>query len=347
MKSARNAAIAAVLALAGCTTAQTPFPPKQSDYTRVMTYNIQWFHANDDAKRIANIKEIFETSKPNIVCVQEIEGKAALQQIFDSEWQIGIMDYADEFQETGIAVKRPYQLVSYDMVFKAKELDYAFPGKRDLFRAVIKTPSGKELVVYSHHMKSRSGGRLQTDGQRAMAAGMIASYIANKGDENVILAGDFNDAPDDVAPNILESGNLLAKGGGEKKYDLLANLTEELADKDYTTLGVHDLYFGEPGVTAMVPGAKADNARLRGRDYRFPDDVKVPQAFFDQIFCSLNLYARGGKAYVYDHAPALRGLRGRVQVSEDETTGARTVQYTENGTLASDHLPVFADIRIN
>ena len=347
MKFARHATLLALFSIASLSVAQTPFPPKQSDYTRVMTYNIQWFHANDDEKRIANIKQIFDEVKPNIVCVQEIEGKAALQQIFDSEWQIGIMDYADEFQETGIAVRKPYQLVSYDMVFKAKELDYAFPGKRDLFRAVVKTPSGKELLVYSHHMKSRSGGRMQTDGQRAMAAGMIASYIANKGDENVIVAGDFNDAPNDAAPNILETGNILAKGGGEKQYNLLANLTEELADKDFVSIGLHDLYFGDPGVTAVVPGAKADNDRLRGRDYRFPDDVKVPQTLFDQIFCSLNLYARGGKAYVYDHAPALRGLRGRVQVSEDEVTGARTVKYTENGSLASDHLPVFADIRIN
>lgn len=327
--------------------AQTPFPSKQSDYTRVMTYNIQWFHAGDDAKRISSIKEILDQTKPDIVCVQEIEGRAALRQIFDGQWQIAMADAPDEFQETGVAVRRPYVLESYELVFTAKELDYAFPGKRDVMRAIVKTPSGKTMVVYSHHMKSRSGGRMQTDWQRQMAAGMLASLIANRRDENVVVAGDWNDAPNDASANILESGNVLAKGGDDKNYLLMANVTEELADQDFVTIGLHDLYFGEPGVTAKVPGAKADNDRLRGRDYRFPQDVKVPQTFFDQIFCSPNLFARGAKAYVYDHAPAIRGLSGRVQVSEDETTGARTVKYTEKGTRASDHLPVFADIRIN
>lgn len=347
MKFVRFGVAMSILLAAGFAAAQTPFPAPAGDSTRVMTYNIQWFHAGADAQRISNIKQILADVKPNIVCVQEIEGKAALEQIFDSEWRIGIMDLPEEFQETGIAVRKPYVLESYELVFKGKELDFAFPGSRDLLRAVIKTPNGKSLVVYSHHMKSRSGGRLQTDVQRQMAAGMIASYIANKKDENVIFAGDMNDAPNDASANILESGNLLAKGGDEKQYNILANLTEELADQDYASIGVNELYFGEPGVTAKVPGAKADNDRLRGKDYRFPADVKVPQTFFDQIFCSPNLYARGGKAYVYDHAPALRGLRGRVRVSEDETTGARTVEYLEKGTLSSDHLPVFADIRIN
>lgn len=346
MKVLRASIAALTLLASGFVCAQTPFPVATSESTRVMTYNIQWFHAGDDVIRIANIKQILADVKPNIVCVQEIEGKSALQQVFDSSWQIGIMDLPEEFQETGIAVRRPYVLESYDLVFRGKELDFAFPGSRDLFRSVIKTPAGKTLVVYSHHMKSRSGGRLQTDAQRQMAAGMIASYIENKKDENVILAGDMNDAPNDACANILESGNVLAKGGDEKKYDLLANLTEELSDNDYVSIGLHDLYTGG-GISAKVTGAKADNDRLRGKDYRFPADVKVPQTFFDQIFCSPNLYARGGKAYVYDHAPALKGTRGRVKVSENATTGARTVEYLEKGSLASDHLPVFADIQIN
>lgn len=347
MKFWRLSGVLAAMVCGGMSLGQTPFPSKQGDYTRVMTYNIQWFHQNDDAKRYASIQEIFAEVKPDIVCVQEIEGRAALRKVFNSEWQIGIADIPEEFQEVGIAVRKPYVLESYELVFRGKELDYAFPGNRDVMRARVKTPSGKILVVYSHHMKSRSGGRMQTDWQRQMAAGMLASLIANQRDENVIVAGDWNDSPSDASANILESGNVMAKGGDEKNWNLMANLTEELANKDYVTIGLHELYFGEPGVTARVPGSKADNDRLRGRDYRFPQDVKVPQTFFDQIFCSMNLYARGATAYVYDHAPAIRGLGGRVRVSEDEATGARTVAYTENGTRASDHLPVFADIRIN
>lgn len=334
-------------ALVACASLQQAVPAKQFDYTRVMTYNIQWFHAGEDQKRIDNIKAILEQVKPDIVGVAEVQGKAALQQVFGADWQIGIKDFGDEHQETGICVKKPYKLLEYDMVFTAKELDYAFPGKRDVLRAVVQTPGGKNLVVYVNHFKSRSGGRLQTDPQRAMAAGMLASYIAYKGDENVVVLGDFNDAPNDAMANILESGDVKAPAGDTKNFKLLANVTEELCDKDYVTIDLHSLYFGEEVPSPVVRGAKAENDRLRGRDYKFPDDVKIPQTFFDQILVSPNLWARGAKAYVFAGVEAVRGLPGRVKVGEDEVSGARTVEYLENGTLASDHLPVYSDIRIN
>lgn len=344
MKWGRFSFAFAAFAVASLAFAQTPVPNKPSDHTRLMTYNIQWFHKGVSDGRITNLKSTLKSVNPDIVGVQEVEGRTALKRVFDNDWQIGIADLPDEFQEVGIAVKRPYQLVSYELEFTGKPLDYAFPGHRDVLRAVIKMPSEKELIVYVHHMKSRSGGRMQTDPQRQMAAGMLASYIKWRGDQNVIVMGDMNDAPNDRTANILESGDVNAKAGDEKDFRLLANITQELAEKDYITFDLHSLYFGEPGVKAIVSGAKADNDRLRDRDYRFPQDVKVPQAFFDQIFCSPNIYARGANAFVYDGEDALRGLGGRVKVSEDPNTGARTVEYLEEGTRASDHLPVYADI---
>lgn len=344
MKWGRISFVASCLSIAALAIAQTPVPSTPSDHTRLMTYNIQWFHQNVSEGRLTNLKSVLKNVNPDIVGVQEVEGRAAVRKMFDNDWQIGIADLPEEFQEVGIAVKRPFQLVSYELVFTGKPLDYAFPGHRDVLRAVIKMPSEKELVVYVHHMKSRSGGRLQTDPQRQMAAGMLASYIKWRGDQNVIVLGDMNDAPNDRTSNILESGDINAKAGDEKNFNLLANLTQELAEKDYITFDLHSLYFGEPGVKAIVPGAKEDNDRLRDRDYRFPQDVKIPQAFFDQIFCSPNIYARGAKALVYDGEDALKGLGGRVKVSEDQKTGARSVEYLEEGSRASDHLPVYADI---
>lgn len=319
---------------------------KQADYTRVMTYNIQWFHARAGDQRVANIRAILDKVQPDIVGVQEVEGRAAMGRLFGSEWQVGMLDDPGEFQELGIAVRRPYRLESFGMLFTGEALNYAFPGKRDALRAVVRTPGGETLVVYVLHQKSRSGGRLQTDAQREMAAGLLAGYIAAAREENVVVMGDLNDAPNDRSVNILESGDLMAEGGPRGEYRILANATEELHEQDWTTLGVNDLFFGEPGVSARVRGAKADNDRLRGRDYRFPQDVQVRQVFFDQILVSPRLWARGVSAQVFDGVEALRGLRGRVRVSEDERTGARTVQYLEEGTLASDHLPVWADVRL-
>ncbi|MDI9641620.1 endonuclease/exonuclease/phosphatase family protein [Kamptonema cortianum] len=330
----------------GLTLQQSSVPLKQPDYTRAMTYNIQWFHDGDDPTRLKNLKEVLDDIKPDIVGVQEVEGKAALQQIFDNEWALGIMDIPAEYQEIGIAVRKPYRLLSYELIFTGEELNYAFPGDRDVMRAVIETPNKKTLVVYVNHFKSRSGGRMQTDAQRQMACGMLAAYIANKGDENVIVMGDFNDAPNDASTNILESGNVLAKGGPKGEYTLLANATEALAEQDYVTIGLHDLYSGGAPVRARVVGAKAENDRLRGRDYRFPADVRITQSFFDQILVSPNLFARGANARVYDGVAAYRGLPGRVQVTNIPETGGRSVVYTEKGTLASDHLPVYVDVQV-
>ena len=341
-------ALLAASVLGGHALAQSmPVPPKTPDKTRVMTYNIQWFHRGDSLERVNNIKSVIKNINPDVIGFQEIEGKAAIMQVLDeSEWTIGFKDLPEEFQEVGIAVKKPYRLESYEFVFDTQHLDYPFPGKRDVLKCVLRNPKGVQFIVYVHHMKSRSGGRMQTDAQRCMAAGMLASYIANQNDKNVVVMGDFNDAPNDRSANILESGDVLAKAGIRGEYKLLANLTEDIFEKDYVTIGLHSMYNGQPGVNAKVVGAKAENDRLRDRDYRFPQDVKITQTFFDQIFASPSIFARGTDCRVYDGEDAFRGLPGRVRVMENQQTGARSVEYTENGTLASDHLPVYADITV-
>ncbi len=320
--------------------------PQSSD-ARIMTYNIQWFHDGDSPERIANIKSIINQVKPDIVGVQEIEGLAALKQVFpESEWQIGIMDLPEEFQECGIVVRKGWNLKNYSLIFSGKGLDYAFPGSRDVLRAELESPTGKSLVVYVHHFKSRSGGRLSTDPQREMAAGMLASYIASKGEKDYVVIGDFNDAPNDRSTNILESGNALIKAGDNPVMPILVNLTEPLLNEDYVSIGLHDLFSANGQTTAQVKGAKADNDRLRGIDYRFPQDVKVTQSLFDQILVSPSLAKPGLRASIFSGVAALEGKRGRVQVIENKETGSRAVNYTEKGGLASDHLPVYADISI-
>ena len=92
----------------------------------------------------------------------------------------------------------------------------------------------------------------------------------------------------------------------------------------------------------VAPGAKADNDRLRGKDYSFPADVKVTQSLFDQIFVS-PVMAKGLESVsVYSRADALRGDGGRTSV--DEATGR--ARYDEKGDRASDHLPVLAIVRL-
>lgn len=342
----RIGAFLATLSVMALGMAQTTVPAQPQGTVRVMTYNIQWFHQGDGLERIKNLKEVMAEIRPNVLGFQETQGRAAIMQILDDTWNVGIIDDADEPQKLGIAVKAPYKLVDWEMLFTSPALNFAFPGKRDVLRATVETPQGLRMSVYVLHQKSRSGGRRQTDTQREMAAGIVAGYIAARGDNNAVVMGDMNDAPNDRSMNILESGDVMAKGGPRGEYRLLANLTEELADKDHVTIGMEDLYNGGPAISTIVPGAKAENDRLRGLDYRFPQDVKITQTFFDQILTSPHMLVAGNKAHVYGGVAAMRGLRGRVRVGEDPNTGTRTVQYTEKGTLASDHLPVFADVTL-
>jgi endonuclease/exonuclease/phosphatase family metal-dependent hydrolase len=310
--------------------------------TRVMTYNVEWFSEDADAGRVANLRAVLAETAPDVVGLQEIQSRKALAQIFPSgEWQIGIADDPNEAQELAIAVRKPHVLVGTELLFRAPALDPAFPNGRDVLRAVVQTPEGAQLVVYVVHMKSRSGGRSATDWQRETAAGLLASYIAGRRDEpNAIVVGDFNDAPDDRSVNILETGDLLAAAGPAKPR-LLHNLTEGLADRDFVTYGVNDLYEEGKTLKAVAKGAQQENARLRGKDYRYPDDVRVKQTFMDQLLATPALAKSWtGRVVVYSGAAAVRGEGGRTQVANG------VPDYSKKGTLASDHLPVYADLRV-
>jgi endonuclease/exonuclease/phosphatase family metal-dependent hydrolase len=311
---------------------------------RLATYNLEWFSEDANPQRIANLKSVLANVKADVIGLQEVQSLKALRQILGDEWQIGIKDEPKEFQELAIAVRKPLRLESWEMVFPGPALDLAFPGGRDVIRAVVVPPSGKRLVVYVCHMKSRRGGRANTDFQREMAAGLLAAYVRGRRDEPlVVVLGDMNDAPDDVSLNILETGNLFAKGGrapsGER---ILINLAEPLYDQDHVSFGLEGLFNGEP-IEAKVEGAKAENEKWRGKNPSYPDDLVVTQILFDQILVSPALaQTLIGQAKVYSGSDALRGQGGRVIVEEN---GSK-VTYQEKGDQASDHLPVYADVKL-
>lgn len=314
----------------------------QNQSLRVMTYNIEWFSEGANPFRVEKIKSILDSVNPNVVAVQEIQSKAALAQIFDDQWTISIKDDPAEFQETGIAVKKPYEVIEGDTVFKDPGLDFAFPGGRNVYRAVVKAPSGETITFYVVHCKSRGGGRLQTDVQREAAAGMLASYIRAKKEANVVVLGDFNDCPDDVSVNILESGNLLSPGGRSKlENPLLVNLMEPVYDADGITHGLAALFKGDE-LKPYIPGAKDQNEKLRGKEYNFPGDVHIEQILFDQILVSPALAKRAGAPTIFSGRQALEGRVGSTNRVADGKA-----EYVEKGTRASDHLPAYVDFMLN
>ncbi len=305
---------------------------------RVATYNVEWFSEEANPARVANLRSVLGHVDPDVVAFEEVQSEKALRQILDSDWDVGMEDDPSDQQETAIAVRRPFVLVSAQPVFSGPAFEKSFPHDRDGLRCVVQSPEGVQLVFYVVHLKSRRGGRLETDPEREAACGLLAAYVHSHQDEKeVIVLGDFNDAPDDASAEALETGNLLVEGGpipDTRKF--LVNLTRKLADLDYVTIGMHDLFQGRD-LRPIVPGAKADNDRLRGLDYSYPRDVKVKQGFFDQILVSDPL-SEHAQVYVYGGADALRGQPGRTRVS------GNSVEYTFKGDLASDHLPVYADL---
>ncbi len=312
----------------------------EKDGLRVATYNIEWFSEDANPGRIANLKSVLNNVQPDIIGLQEIQSRKALNQIFDDKWEIGMMDEASEDQEVAIAVRKPLKLEEVGMVFDDPIFDFSFPGRRDVLRAVVVSPDGARHSFYVNHMKSRSGGRRQTDPQREMAAGLLAAFIKGKAEENVVVLGDLNDAPDDRSVNILETGNLMASAGSASAANpLLVNLMDPLARSNHVSHGLFRLFSGDP-IEPVVPEAWSENERTRGIDYRYPDDLKVTQILFDQILVSPSLAKVAGKASIYSGADALRGEKGQTRRTDTGT------DYIEKGTLSSDHLLVYVDLKL-
>lgn len=327
--------------LTGCGSKASGQSERPVGEIRVATYNLQWFSEDANPERLKNLRSVLSHVSADVYAFEEVESEQALRQLFDSSWDVGMLNDRSEHQELAIVVRKPFVLISADTVFKDPDLDDAFPGKRDVLRCVVQTPQDKAVVLYIVHMKSRRGGRMETDVQREKACGLLAAYLKGQRDEpNTVVLGDFNDNPRDASLNILESGDNLAKGGDNKNAKvLLVNLTEKLASQDMVSEGVHSLFRGAP-IRPVAPGAAKDNDRLRGRDYQFPQDVKVPQILFDQILVSPSLSKSCGTPVVYCGMDALRGEAGKVNV------GQGSVEYSEKGDLASDHLPVYVDIKV-
>lgn len=330
-------AIAAFFALGACQSVS-----HDPSRMRVMEYNIQWFSEDANPDRIQNLKTILDTIQPDVVGVEEVESKKALQQLFGDGWSISMADIPKEHQECGLAVRAPFKVVKSELIFPDPALDFAFPGGRDVLRTEVASPNGETWVFYVIHAKSRRGGRIQTDEQRIQAAQKLAQYLADRPKENSVLMGDFNDAPDDVSCNILESGNPKAPGGpGKWENPLMVNLMEPLYRKDYVTIELDRKFLGDP-VSPIVEGAYNENEKFRGKEFKYPDDVEVTQVMFDQIMVRASLGGRSiDQPTIYSDVPALRGSGGRVQVGDDGS-----VTYTEKGTRASDHLPIYVDFKM-
>lgn len=306
------------------------------------TYNMYFLDDGISDQRRSNLVAVIEKLDADVIGFQEVKNPAALENILPQNYSIAMIDDTTEVQEVALAVRSPLEIQSYKYVFPDTSLDDAFPRSRDLLQVEV-DGYGKEFIFLVNHFKSRWGGRVKTDERRAEATSMIVDYIRQDlMNKNVVLLADFNDDPDDRSLNILEYGDPHAAGGIDDTDDtFLFNTTEQLVAKDYCSFGLNYIYADVQGDTfdARIPGSRDENNKWRGKEYDFYKDVKVKEVLFDQILISLNLKPFFVSSGVFNGSEAVRGLPSKTRFVEDG------VIYTLRGSLASDHLPVWAVLK--
>ncbi|MFT5366122.1 MAG: endonuclease/exonuclease/phosphatase family metal-dependent hydrolase [Candidatus Latescibacterota bacterium] len=305
---------------------------------KVATYNIFWLDDGISDVRRDRLQQVIRELDADFIGFQEIQSRAALENILPDDYEIGILDDKEELQELAIAVRRPFEIVTLKMVFPEEVNEQTFPGKRDLLEAQVEG-YGQLFTVLIHHAKSRSGGRVETEERRVLASRMMMQFLVSRvKQDRIILMGDFNDNPDDRSLNILEYGSVDVEGGIDEKPDTyLFNVTESLLDKDYCSYGYNYLYDGlkESTFDPVVKGAREENNKWRGQEHDFMKDVKVKANLFDQILVSQNLKDRVMDRGIFTGASAVVGKRSRVRFEGNK------LEYTLRGDFASDHVPVW------
>ena len=301
---------------------------------RVATYNIMFLNANVDQQgdRLEKLKEVIALLDADVIGLQEIDNRAALERVFPpADWILVIDDDSGDNQDVAVAVRRPLQVLGFpNNVFDADDQHFLFPGsannshfpnRRDLLAVEIKIPDQNiTFFVMVHHAKARVGGRATTDPRREGAARDILGVLEQRFDEKeYIILGDFNDNPDDRSTNILEVGDPDAPGGPEQiEGPFLINLTEPLVVEDRVSHGRSSSNISNDRVETIDSGSRKRNNDARGTDQHTGDIL------FDQMLIPVRMLPRYvmASAQIFDDEVAVRG--------NDETR-------------ASDHLPVVAE----
>lgn len=330
----RLLAVAALLVLA-CSTAEG----QAQSRIRVASYNIKFLEANlasSNPQRLTNLTHTIEALDSDVIALQEIADRAALQQLFpSSDWSIVIDDESGDDQDVAVVIRRPLEVVSpsdleaddKDFLFPGATNNLLFPNRRDVLDVRVRHshPEGAGEVqfhVLIAHAKSRFGGRATTDPRRVDAAVAVLHALEQHFDDELfILLGDFNDNPDDRSLNILETGDPLASFEMEEREGaFLVNLMEPLVAAGHVSHGRNssDINNALGRVNTIDPASRQRNADHVG------EDTNTGDILFDQILIPLRMK----HMYVADSVRVLDNVYAIVGNAS---------------TRASDHLPVYAE----
>ncbi len=322
----RWAAVVAVsLALGACAS--------RAETVRIATWNLKAFGREGpvEPERLRRARAVIEQLEADVVAVQEMESRAAMELLFPPpQWQNVIDDDDRDGLQLAVAVRRPLTVATRDGDLDADDEDYLFPGqafdwvfpyRRDVLAVAVRVP-GRELPfgVMTVHLLSRNGGRAVTNERRVGASTELALRLRERFSRSAyVLLGDFNDNPDDQSLNILEQGDPDARFDVENRADaFLANLTEALAAEGQVSWGRDEQDVQAERLETRDSESRQRNAALRSTN-EHTGDILFDQLLVSQVL--LPAYVTGS-VRVFDNPVAVEGGWDH---------------------CPSDHLPVYAD----
>ncbi|MCE2503358.1 MAG: endonuclease/exonuclease/phosphatase family protein [Chlorobi bacterium] len=184
--------------------------PKTADDDFMPTGKMKWTSERFDTKleNLARaIRLINDNNGPDILGLCEVENRFVLERLtneFLPEGIYGIV-HTDSPDGRGIDVALIYRKSM--MLYKGMKLHKVpLPSVERPTRGILEVTlekGGKFLTVLVNHWPSRSGGKVQTEPKRVIAATTAASVIDSLTSHNpnadIVMIGDFNDEPSDAS----------------------------------------------------------------------------------------------------------------------------------------------------
>ena len=223
----------------------------QEDTFEVVTWNIEWFGSDsrgprDEGRQRSNVASVMRNMDADLYALQEITSEEALRNLVSSldGYRGFIADYISQSQKLAYIYKTAtvdsvssFRLTSFQEAYDwAFRLPYVFEINFRIGNEV--TP----LTIINLHAKANTGSssdRQESYNRRADAAASLYQFIQNdRPNEEIIIAGDYNDDVDVSIYNNLET-----------PYDEFTEddvnfriLSEELTDAgEQSTVGFDDM----------------------------------------------------------------------------------------------------------
>lgn len=303
--------------------------PAHADTLRIASYNVKYLSACVNYVRKDALESTFESLNADIIALQEVRNRQALEYFFDtSSWHVIIDDQSTDDQKLAFVVREgiDYRLASGNHL-DAEKSDFLFsdstffPDDRDVLRLFVNVPElDGEIEILNHHAKSRYNGRVYSEARRIEATSEIVDYLrAQSESPYAIVLGDFNDNPDDASVNTLELGYRADRNYENNPGSFLVNLAEPLLIEDIVSYGLNSRNDKNGAVDPTVIGSRDDNY------LNYSDEHEVTKALYDQILVTPNL--------------ATASHLSRMELIKD------SVAVTGNSdTRASDHAPIYVDL---